>query len=95
MFPRQHASLQTYRHNSKFYGKTLDAITLMGLVSDILPYNDQEIDLSLLEFSRSYLNNHPEPIGLCKETQPGLRQGMWKVNQPQIVCIISKNLSVK
>lgn len=94
MFPQQHASMQTYCLNSKFYGDTLDVITLMGLMSDVFPYNDNPVDLSLLEFSWNYLNSNPEQIGLCKEKQPGLRQGMWKVNQPQVVCIISKNSKV-
>lgn len=90
LFTNYNTSIETYRLNSKFYGLSLDVIASMGLLGDALPYNDHIIDPNLLVFSRNYLNIEPHKFGLCRETLPGLRKGLWKVNQPQVVCVIQK-----
>lgn len=75
---------------SAMYGSTLEDLAAMCLISELIPANDELFDINKLYFSYNYLRSNPQDIGLCQEERDIYQKGMYRVNQPQVICIIKK-----
>ncbi|MDE1463092.1 class I SAM-dependent methyltransferase [Spartinivicinus poritis] len=89
-WPMFKPKLNIHKFDSVFFGETKDDLAAMALISGIIPFNEQPFDISKLIFTRQFIEENADFIGLKQEQAPGERQNMWKANQPQVVCVIEK-----
>ncbi|WP_018693684.1 class I SAM-dependent methyltransferase [Algicola sagamiensis] len=84
------ATLQQKVLPSRFYGQTIDDLAAMALVGEMIPSNDNPFDIEKVYCAKAFLERHGKQFSLMQEHEEGPREGMWGVNQPQVVCILTK-----
>lgn len=90
--PAYHPTLQSTYQSSYLFGNSIEDIGAMCLIGELVAATDEIFDLNILKFCLNFVKEHPAEIGLCREERDVLQRGMYRCDEPQVVCVIEKNL---
>ena len=77
-----------YELKSCFYGNEIEDLAAMSLISELLPSNNDMFDINKLKHALNLL--YDKTINVTIENKNVIQNGMFKVNQNQVVYIIKK-----
>ncbi|MCL5123433.1 MAG: hypothetical protein M1511_02830, partial [Deltaproteobacteria bacterium] len=91
LYPKFNAEIESVVTNSHIYGGTLEDIIIMCISGELGSSNDEPFDTKTLDVCADFVNECGADIGLTTESNEVPQKGMFRCNQPQVVCVITKS----
>ncbi|MBI2346092.1 MAG: class I SAM-dependent methyltransferase [Deltaproteobacteria bacterium] len=89
-YSQSSARIESRITHSYLYGKNLEDIAIMCIAGELGCADDEPFDATILDVCFRFVDEHADDIGLCVEERDCPQKGMYRCNQPQIICTITR-----
>lgn len=90
LYPKSNAKIKSDVTSSYIYGKSLEDIAIMCIAGELGCSDDKPFDTHILEVTSDFVNKHGKEIGLTIEKNNCPQKEMYRCNQPQVICTITR-----